>query len=148
MSRSNWGEWRIPEILLDRMIARSPHFKLVPIFGPQPGFSPLTDCSAIHVRDIPTGSVCCCMVCHQSGMDDSPRLIITARDERNLKDWHPTDKRGRKTRDRWSEAATEQAAEPTRYRPEPKKPETRAQKRARQYAAKAALPPPSTEGRP
>lgn len=49
--------------------------ELVPIFGPQPGFTPRTSCDEIHSRGpIRQGSACCCMACHQSGMDHHPLL--------------------------------------------------------------------------
>lgn len=54
--------------------------KLVPYFGSQ-HFNPSTPCP--HVKDIPEGSVFCCMVCHKSGKD---RLIYKRGRPIQLKD--------------------------------------------------------------
>ena len=42
--------------------------ELVPMFGPLP-FTPATECRVIHPQGIEPGSVLCCAVCHESGVD-------------------------------------------------------------------------------
>jgi hypothetical protein len=88
---------------------------IAPIFGPQPGFSPLTPCSNIHHGRIPKGDKVYCPVCHKSGVDGHPAL------------------RRSKATDPAPEVAREAPPAPTR------KPsiETRVQIRARLYPPQA-----------
>lgn len=53
----------------DKRVVRPP--RLVPLFPIVP-YTPQATCA--HNRKIPRGSVLCCMVCHQSGIDDHPGL--------------------------------------------------------------------------
>ncbi len=59
------GDWR-PDF---GSVPRAPW--LVPMF-PIGAYTPKSACG--HRRAIPAGSAFCCMVCHQSGMDDHPAL--------------------------------------------------------------------------
>lgn len=61
-----WGEWVTP----------SGRLELEPLF-PNRAFAPDSECP--HAGLIPAGSILCCMVCHQSGVDDHPAF---ARDPR------------------------------------------------------------------
>jgi hypothetical protein len=84
---------------------RSP--QLIPIF-PLGSYTPQSPCA--HYRPIRAGSLCCCMVCHLSGIDGHPAL---RRDPR-----------------------TDPSPEPKPAPPPPKKNgvETRKQRRGRQFA--------------
>jgi hypothetical protein len=55
----HWNDWIPPD-------KSGP--KLTPIFGCNP-FGADTRCDHVHHGPIPRGSRCCCMVCHQSGLD-------------------------------------------------------------------------------
>jgi hypothetical protein len=50
---------------------------LIPLFGPQPGFTPQTTCGDIHDRPIPHDSLLCCMAGSESGKDYLPVLRRT-----------------------------------------------------------------------
>lgn len=60
MSRAAWKDWVPP--------SPAPPPELVPIFGAK-AFGADTVCGDIHRGPIPSGSVCCCMVCHKSGVE-------------------------------------------------------------------------------
>lgn len=63
---------KIPTVLPDPVVHEfaDPYgFSLVPLFGPQPGFSPQTACADTLAHPIAKGSRRCCMVCNESGMD-------------------------------------------------------------------------------
>lgn len=66
MKGSNWRNWVEPDW--------SPR-DAVPLFPASP-LVPTSGCP--HHRPIRKGSVFVCMVCHQSGMDGHPRLVIHA----------------------------------------------------------------------
>jgi len=98
---------------------------LEPTFGPQPGFSPATTCSAVHPpAGIRPGSRLCCMVCHRTGVEHHPDLRETAADKLAIKNWKEPE-----GGDQWSYRAT---AEPTAYQP-PAASATRRQRRAKQF---------------
>lgn len=84
--------------------------RLVPLF-PISSFTPGSECG--HRGPVRAGSVLCCMVCHASGIDDHPGL---RRDPR-----------------------TDPRPEPRPPAPaKPGAPETRRQRRARQFAGRSA----------
>lgn len=102
--------------------------RLEPIFGPK-AWSASSTCDDVHPRGpIPSGSRCCCMVCHQTGVESHPDLKETLEDKLALLSWKPPE-----GGDQWSEF---DLAEPTTYEPDATEPvaETRKERRRRQFA--------------
>lgn len=48
--------------------------RLIPLFPLDPGMTPMSPCG--HKKPIKRGSIFVCMVCHQSGWDGHPDLVI------------------------------------------------------------------------
>jgi hypothetical protein len=64
-SVADWASSRSPD-------RRQGEPTLIPLFGPQPGFTPQTTCDDIHRGPIRQGSPCCCMAGNESGVDHLP----------------------------------------------------------------------------
>lgn len=91
MSRAAWKDWMPPD--------PAPPPELVPIFGVRT-FDAQTTCKDIHPHGpIPSGSRCCCMACHSSGVEARTRTHIKPGNGQIREEW--------------------QTPEPTRYTPKP-----------------------------
>jgi hypothetical protein len=116
---------------------------LEPIFGPCP-WSHLSTCQQVHPRgDIPSGSKCCCMACHRTGVEKHAAFRETAAGMLRLKEWQPEG-----GKDEWSPEADR--PEPTRYEgpPKPEPVLTRKQKRDIKYGRNGDAPPDPCSARP
>lgn len=72
MRRSRWDEWADPLVAAE---SRRP--MLIPLF-PVGEFTPQSRCP--HTGPLRRGSVFCCMVCHQSGLDNHPAVRYLPKD--------------------------------------------------------------------
>lgn len=163
MRPSRWDEWNVPESDADRpsggddeLVSRREDTEVAdpkavqpvvaamaaergrPILMPLFPVGPLTPQSPCpHYGPIPIGSVLCCMVCHQSGVDGYSAVKRTDLDDFVARSWKPPE-----GGDSWSEGDVAEPTQPAEGR-QPKSKPTRKTKRADRFPQHQGDPMPT-----